>query len=199
MPGAEGTITREGTTTEYRVSIPWTSIGFDEAPELFSASILVADADGTHAREGYITWADGIASSKTSTLFRPMSMIGVPAPSCTETLTGTIVDRIAVTEGTLCVSEAELRGGITVSDQASLIVTNSTVAGRVSVDGGDQVRLIGSTFDGPVAVNGSTGHFVISGSTFTGRLSCTGNTNEPVDDGAPNTVRTATGQCAVLR
>jgi hypothetical protein len=74
-PGAAATITRDGTTTHYQVSVPWAALGLTGRPTVpFGLSILVNDNDG--AARNWATWGDGIATTKSADLLRPVQLIG---------------------------------------------------------------------------------------------------------------------------
>ncbi|MCD2498850.1 hypothetical protein [Microbacterium nymphoidis] len=86
-PGAQTSITRneETRTTVYDVSVPWSSLGFDEPPQsVFGLSFLVNDADGdvtgTDGRSGWVEWGGGIGqASKNTALFRSANLISAEA------------------------------------------------------------------------------------------------------------------------
>lgn len=70
--GATGNITRDGDVTAYDVSIPWTSIGFDKRPAGPVALSLVVNDSDTGNRDGWMEWGGGIATNKSTSLFRPL-------------------------------------------------------------------------------------------------------------------------------
>ena len=57
--------------TEYRVELPWESIGVSPDAETFGFSILVNDADGD-GRTGFLEWGSGIGITKDPTQFNAM-------------------------------------------------------------------------------------------------------------------------------
>lgn len=74
-PGATATITRDGTITHYQVTVPWTALGLAGPPSVpFGLSILVNDNDGSS--RNWASWGDGIATVKSSQLFRPVQLVG---------------------------------------------------------------------------------------------------------------------------
>ncbi|GAA1598830.1 hypothetical protein GCM10009804_64200 [Kribbella hippodromi] len=73
-PGASANITRSGTTTHYQITVPWTALGIAGPPTApFGLSLLVNDNDGTV--RNWSTWGDGIATTKSATLLRPVQLV----------------------------------------------------------------------------------------------------------------------------
>lgn len=144
------------------------------------------------------------------------------AQSCDSTLEEDVTGPLEVTEGVTCLTGLSVKGPISVTDGAGLVVTDAELSGPVTADRPSQLRLTDSTVNGPLTITGATetlelrdatvtgpvtvrdglydpGPFVISGTTVNGPLSCTGNRIEPIDDGSSNTVSgPSTGQCAHL-
>lgn len=116
---------------------------------------------------------------------------------CTETITGDHRGPVSLEEGTTCISQADIRGPVSVTDGASIVLTDSELRGPLRSDGADQVHISDSEITGPVQITSSSGGVELSGNTITGVLSCSGNDPGPV--GGDNTVRgPASGQCAEL-
>lgn len=73
-PGATATVTRDGTTTHYRIAVPWASLGLAARPAApFGMSVVVNDSDG--AARNWVTWGDGITTTKSSVLLRPVQIV----------------------------------------------------------------------------------------------------------------------------
>jgi hypothetical protein len=74
-PGARTTVTREGDTTSYAVSVPWTSLGFPNRPAgPIGYSVMFNDDDG-QGRTGYLEWGSGIGRTKDPGQFRPVQLM----------------------------------------------------------------------------------------------------------------------------
>lgn len=147
---------------------------------------------------------------------------GEPEPvECDDTVTGPHRGPLSVTDGVTCLTDAEVRGPVSVGEGAALVVVGSNIRGPVLADGASVVELSDSQVRGPVTVTGTTDRLlisgndvrgpvtlhanttavapVISGNTVTGPLDCTGNTPAPVGGEVPNELRgPASGQCAGL-
>ncbi|SDX94371.1 5'-nucleotidase [Micromonospora pattaloongensis] len=153
----------------------------------------------------------------------PRSTVGrvIPLPACTRTVTGTYRGALAVGSGVTCVSDATVRGPVTVWGGGSLIVTGGTIAGPVTALGAATVSLTDVAVTGPVTLaagtatlvidettvtgpvsllgNKTTESPVVAGSTIRGPLFCTANAPAPVNDGRPNTVHgPVKGECTAL-
>ena len=81
-PGAVADIVRDDAagTTSYRVTVPWSSLGYETPPaSVFGLSFLVNDADastGIDARDGYLEWGGGVgAAPKNPSLFRSAQLV----------------------------------------------------------------------------------------------------------------------------
>ncbi|MGW0819406.1 sugar-binding protein [Streptomyces viridiviolaceus] len=73
--GARTSVTREGSTTSYRVGVPWASLGFTGRPERpIGFSVMVNDNDGK-GRAGFMEWGSGIGRTKDTALFRPVQLM----------------------------------------------------------------------------------------------------------------------------
>lgn len=147
--------------------------------------------------------------------------LAVPAPECDVTVTGDRRGPLRVAEGTTCVTDADLRGPVTVAAGAGLVVTDSQVRGPVRADGADLVEITGTDVRGPVSIARTTGRVavvandiagpvtvsdntaghevVVAANTVRGPLSCTGNRPAPVGGSEPNSVTgPVRGQCVGL-
>ena len=119
------------------------------------------------------------------------------APQCDRTITGVHNGPLTISGESVCITDATLRGPLTVDDGASVIMTDSTKRGPVNISGAADVVLQDSSFNGPVNINNTTGSVTLEGNTISGPLSCSGNAEQP--QGGENTVRgPANGQCADL-
>lgn len=117
------------------------------------------------------------------------------ASTCDQEITGEHRGALTIDTGITCLTGADVRGPVTVTDAASLRLSDSSVRGPLSTMGAAEVSLHDSTLSGPVSITGSTGAVTLSGLTVNGPLACSGNAIVPVGEG--NAVRgPATGQCA---
>ncbi|MET9780650.1 M64 family metallopeptidase [Nocardiopsis alba] len=98
---------------------------------------------------------------------------------CAETVTGTITGGLRVDEGVVCLDGADVRGGITVAEGASLLVDGGSVRGGIDAAGAHTVRLFGAEVRGSVSIADTTSEVTILGSTLAGSVSLTGNTQVP--------------------
>jgi subtilisin family serine protease len=138
---------------------------------------------------------------------------------CDETITGTHLGALAISDGTTCLDGSFVLGKVTVGDGAGLASDGARVLGPVSSDGATIVWLDGTTFVGPVTVARSTDRveitdnrivgpvkvrdnttgetpIVVGGNFILGGLTCTGNEPAPVDGGDPNLIiGRERGQC----
>ncbi|RTE06203.1 hypothetical protein [Paenibacillus whitsoniae] len=78
--GAQAQITRNGTTTHYVISVPWTSLGFSEPPTgTIGMSFLVNDDDRGStgdSRDGFLQWGSGVGTTpKDPSLFRDAQLV----------------------------------------------------------------------------------------------------------------------------
>jgi hypothetical protein len=97
------------------------------------------------------------------------------SPGCTTTLTGRQA-RVVASEGVICLSRAQVTGGVTVLAGASLVVKDSSIDGAVASTGAEAVQLFGTSVNGPASIRGTTRDVTIAGSTFNGVLTLAGNT-----------------------
>ncbi|MFE9244569.1 M64 family metallopeptidase [Nocardiopsis sp. NPDC006938] len=119
---------------------------------------------------------------------------------CAETVTGRVNGGLDVDEGVVCLDGADVRGGVTVAEGASLVVRGGSVRGGLTASGAHTVRLSGTEVNGAVSITGTTSEVTLLGSAFSGSLALNGNTQVPAaswtggDEGygpvmAANTVR----------
>lgn len=101
--------------------------------------------------------------------------------ACTTTITGTH-SAIAAVSGLICVTNANITGGISIGHGAQLDVENSVLSGSISTGGAGGVRICGSTL-ASIAVAGSTGSVLIgdpsnncAANTISGNLTAANNT-----------------------
>jgi hypothetical protein len=97
------------------------------------------------------------------------------SPECTRTLTGLQIN-LAVSSGVTCLEDATVAGTLTVRSGASVVITDSMIAGSLRATGAEAVQLFGSSVNGQATIAGTTRDVTIAGSTFNGRLTLTNNT-----------------------
>jgi len=116
---------------------------------------------------------------------------------CDEEISGSLRGPITIDEGTTCITDADIRGPVSVSNGASLVMADSDLKGPLRIHGAAEVSLAGSTISGPVDITAATGAVSLTGNTINGPLSCSDNEIDPT--GGDNVVRgPADGQCADL-
>lgn len=116
---------------------------------------------------------------------------------CDRTITGQHSGPVTVTDGTTCLSGAEVDGPVRVRGGASVVVDDTELTGPLHATGATDVIVRNSRVTGSVSIVGSTGDVVVSGTTVVGPLDCFDNETEPDDQGVPNDVHGPTaGQCA---
>ncbi|MEU8085332.1 sugar-binding protein [Micromonospora sp. NPDC049101] len=75
-PGATAAIVRTGTTTSYRVSVPWSALGLTGPPTApVALSFVVNDDDDGIGRAGWIQWGGGIVLAKNTAEMRPVQVM----------------------------------------------------------------------------------------------------------------------------
>lgn len=144
----------------------------------------------------------------------------LPGPACTVTIANEHRGALAVNNGVTCVNGGTVTGPVTVAAGASLVAVNARLAGTLTTNGAADVEIIGTSVDGAVRIQGTTGNITIFGSSLNqavtltanrtvrppvlagnrlgATLACDGNTAAPQDHGSANTVAGgATGQCAM--
>ncbi len=145
--------------------------------------------------------------------------LGFDAPACTDTVSGLHIGALSITDGVVCLDGAIQVGSVTVADGARLIITDSTVLGKVeatdaslvtvttgvlvggvNITGGfGQVAVTGSIVTGPVNLTDNVGGVVFAGNTVIGTTDCSGNDPAPVDNGQANIwIGPTKGQCGKL-
>ncbi|WP_157574680.1 hypothetical protein [Jiangella muralis] len=124
------------------------------------------------------------------------------ALQCDREITGTHTGPVAVTDGTLCVTDATVSGPITATGADTVAITGSTITGPIHLTGTTgTLTLTGNDITGAVSLTGNTTEApsVVGDNRIDGPLACSGNAPAPVDGGDPNTVTGPTaGQCAGL-
>jgi hypothetical protein len=144
-----------------------------------------------------------------------------PAPACTTTITDVRKGPLYLRSGVTCLIGATINGPVLVAAGASLIATDSRIAGPVRADQAADLQLFRTTVGGPVSTDRLTGSLVsigstvqgpvsitntrtsdpaaLAGNTIQGPLSCNANTPSPTNLQAPNRVAgPRSGQCANL-
>ena len=116
---------------------------------------------------------------------------------CDEEISGSHRGPLSIEEGTTCITDADIRGPVSVSDGAGLVLADSDLKGPLRIHGAADVSLTESTISGPVDITSVTGAVTLTGNTINGPLSCSGNELDPTR--GDNDVRgPAKGQCADL-
>ncbi len=138
---------------------------------------------------------------------------------CDETITGRHNGGLEFESGSVCIQDADLRGGVEIGTGAAVVITDSSVRGPVSVTGAEQVLIRDSQFRGPVSIDQATATVelranevrgpvtltgaagetapVVSGNEIRGPLRCADNAVPPTDDGVANQISgPALGQCS---
>ncbi|GAB3725346.1 M64 family metallopeptidase [Nocardiopsis nanhaiensis] len=100
---------------------------------------------------------------------------------CTETVTGTVTGGLNVEEGVVCLDDADVRGQVTVAEDAALLVEGGTLRGGLSASGADTVRLADTEVRGAVSITGTTAEVALLGSEFSGSLTLDDNTQVPAE------------------
>ncbi len=96
-------------------------------------------------------------------------------PECTDTITGNHNGRLNVTEGVTCLENAQINGGVTVSDGASLVAFDSSINGGLRSDGAHTVQVFGTTVTGKSEIAGTSYNVTLAGNTFNGGLTLSDN------------------------
>ncbi|HLS25142.1 MAG TPA: hypothetical protein VK063_04635 [Beutenbergiaceae bacterium] len=123
--------------------------------------------------------------------------LGASDPICDEEMTGVHRGPLRVTDGTTCITDADINGPITVGSGASLVLTDSDTNGPIRASGALDVQLLNNQISGPVQISDSTGRVHLEQNSISGPLSCTGNEHQPT--GEQNNIRgPASGQCQDL-
>ncbi|WP_026220747.1 sugar-binding protein, partial [Wenjunlia vitaminophila] len=75
-PGATATVVREGTVTDYTITVPWASLGLAGKPtSSVGLGVVVNDDDNDGRGRNWVEWGTGIANSaKTSTGLRAVQL-----------------------------------------------------------------------------------------------------------------------------
>lgn len=97
------------------------------------------------------------------------------SPECTRTLTGERVS-LTVTSGVTCLEDALITGSVTVRAGASLVATDSVLAGGLRATGAEAVQLFGSTLNGITRIAGTSRDVTVAGSSFNGDVTLRDNT-----------------------
>lgn len=162
-------------------------------PETKEHQILAEDTD--YKRMDIA--ADGTIYAMDDTHLFEITVSG--ALECTQTIDGEHVGPLTVAEGTTCIDGGTVRGPVTVTTGAGLVVTDAAVHGPVHTSGAAQVEIIGSSIHGAVSVTGTAGPTVLSDNEIDGPLACSGNDPAPSNQGLANTVHgPQSGQCRDL-
>lgn len=210
-----------------RLTVTVTGLGPDEPVSLWarpSATALGevrADASGVATTSLWVPLDEPLGTAALEVV-RPLTgsivrtEYEVADMHCDETVRGEVRGRIHVSAGTTCLVDADVRGGVSVSDGASLVVTGSDVRGGVQATAAVLVSVTDSSVRGSVHVSGTAGFVRLTGNEvrgsvavtdgtgpaailqrngIRGALACSGNAAAPeVDDTAVRGGRT--GQCS---
>ncbi|MFJ7936407.1 M64 family metallopeptidase [Sporosarcina sp. NPDC096371] len=95
---------------------------------------------------------------------------------CTDTVTDKHMGDLVITEGVTCLDSAQIIGDITVSNGASVAVSNSTIEGSLVTDNARAVQVFGSTVNGWSVISGTTTDVTLAGNAFSGGLTLADNT-----------------------
>jgi outer membrane protein assembly factor BamB len=209
------------------MTVTVTGLGPDEPvalwqrPGAVSLGEVRADSSGVATASVWIPVDEPLGSAAIE-IVRPLTGAIIRANyevldvQCDETLTGDIRDGVHIASGTTCLSGADVRGGIEVTDGASIVVTGSEIHGGLAADAASLVSVVDTSIRDGVTVAGTTGfvHLVandirggvkltngggpaatVQNNEVRGGLACSDNALIPILDG--NSVRGAqTGQCA---
>jgi hypothetical protein len=131
-------------------------------PGVRTATLSATFGTGTHELTATYS-GDGSFASSSST--PPVRLI----VGCTTTVTG-IHPALAITHGSVCLTQATITGSITITNGAILDIEGSTVKGALLSSGAATLRICGSTFIGSVGITQTSGLVVVGGFT-----DCAGN------------------------
>ena len=98
---------------------------------------------------------------------------------CTETVTDDVFGGLTVDEGVVCLDDVNVRGPVTVTEGASLVVEGGALRGGLSATGADTVRLTDGDVRGAVSITGTTSEVTILGTALTGSVALRDNTQVP--------------------
>ncbi|GEM_PF-2624628 len=140
------------------------------APDQASLSIASLQV-GQHQITATYGGAPDFLSSSTATAL-------AEAVSCPKTVTGTSTGALNVTASMGCaiLSNATVRGDVTVQPGAAISISNSGVTGRFTVDGATAVTICGSSVTTRLTVSGSTGFVLLGSDGDDAAAPCAGNT-----------------------
>ncbi|WP_163971883.1 M64 family metallopeptidase [Oceanobacillus halotolerans] len=96
-------------------------------------------------------------------------------PECSTTVTGKHNGGLVVSDGVTCVEDADVKGGITIEENASLVVFDSSIKGGITSDDANIVQLFGSSVNGKTKINGTRQDVTLAGNTFNGGVTLTDN------------------------
>ena len=135
---------------------------------------------GTHFVEHRATDPAGnIGDAET---YRATVVPGDPL-ECTRTITGVRNGTVVVSSGVTCLDGATVQGGVSVRPGASVVVSDSAIAGGLVADGADAVQVFGSTVNGETVIDGTSTGIWAAGSSFNGEVHLTDNTQVARDQG----------------
>ncbi|MFC7613243.1 5'-nucleotidase C-terminal domain-containing protein [Actinokineospora soli] len=106
----------------------------------------------------------------------PRSSIGVPAPVCDKTITGTHVGPLVVSSGLTCLDGATVVGPVVVRAGASLQATGARITGPVAATRPESVTLTDTRVTGSLSISGATDAVVIENTQVTGPIALYNNT-----------------------
>lgn len=121
------------------------------------------------------------------------------AAECTTTIDGTHDGALTVREGVTCIEGGTVHGATVVREGASLIAHDATLTGGLASTSAATIEVTDSSIAGAVSIVGTTGGTTISGTEISGPLACSGNDPAPSNLGVPNMVSgPRAGQCSEL-
>jgi len=97
---------------------------------------------------------------------REFAVTIMPSAPCDRVVSGTHAGALEAAAGVTCLDGATVGGPVTVAAGASLIATNSAVRGGVAATGADALELVGTSIEGRVRIEATTGRLVLFGNTM---------------------------------
>ena len=164
-----------------QLTVEISGLGADEPVELWSRpdatplGELRADASGV-ARASMPVPLDAPVGSAALEVVRPLTGSIVRTDYevtdlvCDRTVTGDQRGTLTLRSGVTCVADADVRGGISVSTGASVVVTDSEVRGGIQATGADLVSITGTSVRGEVSLSRTAGATRLSGNEIRGTL-----------------------------
>jgi hypothetical protein len=104
------------------------------------------------------------------------------SPTCTNTITGSYNGGLVITEGVTCLDKAQVRGGVTVRNGASLVATNSVINGGLQAENAKTVQIFETTINGKSQISHTTNDVTVAGNSFNGGLTLSDNNQISVNE-----------------